>query len=269
MTVRSGVRRGRAGLLTAAALAGAGLLAAGPAAAADVTRVLPWDGADGLFVSVPGVVRYVPGPENRVTITGPREVVEHVAVHRGAILYQPLSWFRGLFWGWGGQQGEARIVVSIPRLSAATAGGGARLELGRLNQERLKLHASGAGRITAAGAIRELEVSVSGAGGVELEGVQADQIEARMSGAGWLKGSGEARTLRLRASGAAMAELGSLRLQDAAARLSGGGGATLAPRRSADIGVSGGAHVRLLSQPPRLQVRRSGGGSVIGPDGSL
>ena len=80
-------------ILAAAAgvLAGAVLFRARPApvseSAAEVTRTFAWDGGEKLSVGVPGEVRYVPGPDNKVTVTGPQRVVDRMAVRHGAILY--------------------------------------------------------------------------------------------------------------------------------------------------------------------------------------
>jgi len=58
-----------------------------------------------------------------------------------------------------------------------------------------------------------------------------------------------------------------LDLQDVTAGLSGSGSASVAPRRSADLGVSGSGHIRLLTSPARLTTRHSGSGRIIRPDG--
>ena len=262
-------------LASVAIAAGATLFRARPDPAsespAQVTRTFVWDGGERLSVGVPGEVRYVPGPDNKVTVTGPQRVVDRMTVRHGAIVFDPWSgrWFGHLFVGGRWPEDGVRIVVTTPRLSDVDVGGAARLELGRLEQDRLTLGVSGAGRADLSGAIGALDVRVSGAGGATLNGLKTERMGATMSGAGWLRASGDCEDLRLQGSGAAHAELGQVGLQDLDADLSGGSSAVLGPRRSAKVSVSGGAHVRLLIQPPHLQVHRSGGGSVAGPQGWL
>jgi len=254
------------GTLAAIALVGTAPFGAAQAQAADVTRVLNWDGGDRVAVSVPGEVRYVPGAANKVTITGPREVVDRIYVRDGVIGYEPGAWL-GWRFGRSWRKDEVHVVLTTPHLSDARISGAARLDLGRLEQDRLGLGLSGAGRVRASGAIRTLNLSVSGAGGVALEGLKTGRIEADMSGAGWIKASGESDSLALRMSGAGNADFGGLDLQDADARLSGVGAATLAPKRSAEVAISGAAHVRLLTDPPRLRTHRSGAGGIATPHG--
>lgn len=271
--VRSGSHRlyvsVAAALPAAVALAGCAPPPRAHAAAqsAEVARTLRWDGGDRLQVGGASEVRYVPGPADTVTITGPQDEVDRMVVRHGAIYEEPSpSWWGQLFGG-GWRQGRVRIVLVTSRLSQVGLSSASNIDLGRLTQDRLELHVSGASHATASGAIGKVGVSASGASGVTLDGLKSDEVDAGLSGASWVKASGEARTLLLQASGASHADLAGLGLDEAEAQLSGAGGAVLAPKRQAQVGVSGGAHVRLTTRPASLQVHRSGGGSVVGPDG--
>ena len=108
-------------------------------------------------------------------------------------------------------------------------------------------------------------MTVSGSGGVRLSQIAADAVAARLSGSGWVAAAGSANTLRLAVSGSGGADMGRLGVQDADAALSGSGAAVVAPRRSADLNVSGSGSIRLLTRPPQLVAHRYGSGSIIQP----
>ena len=135
-----GHRPGRAA--GAAALAGALLFTlaapARPARAADRsgdmtqgTRVLAWTGGDHLGVAIAADVRYQPGADARVVISGPRREIADIVVEHGDIRHGAQNvwrWWR--WWDWDGAR-RVRILVVAPRLSAASLSGAGRLDLGR------------------------------------------------------------------------------------------------------------------------------------------
>ena len=267
---------------TAMALLVAPAFAAGPSAAAGLdwlappphhhhnrtatTRVLPWPGGDRLEVAVAADVRYVQGADARVVITGPADQIDDIIVDGGVIRHAQSSW-RWWDWSWKPSQAVA-IVVTAPHISAVGVSGSGRLTLGRLVQDHLDLHVSGSGSASASGAIKALDLAVSGSGGVRLTQITADAVTTRISGSGWVIASGSATTLHLALSGSGRADLTSLALQDADAGLSGSGSTVLAPRRSAELSVSGSGSIRLLTRPPQLITHRSGSGSIIQSTGS-
>ena len=270
-------RRLAARLLAAAWLAGTALAGAWPVEAATAsrssgagqTRVLPWTGGDRLFVGVDADVRYVPGAAARVEINGPADRIGEIVVDHGAIRYgqQGWSWFGRWDW-WDWDPAPIHIVVTVPHLSAVGVGGSGRLDLGALNQDRLDLMVAGSGVATASGAIRSLNLGVAGSGGARLTALSTTYMTARLSGSGWINAAGTAESLSLHISGSGRADMGGLDLQDVTAGLSGSGSALVAPRRSADIGVSGSGSIRLAANPARLTTHRSGSGRIIRPDGS-
>jgi hypothetical protein len=264
-------------LLAAALLAGAALApvpaalaASPPGAVSSQTRALPWNGGEHLYVGVPATVDYVQGLNAGVVITGPSDLIRDIVVEDGAIRYQDSGWH--WFGGWSlhwqnWRDSPVHIVVTAPRLSVAHVGGAGHLNLGRLAQDRLDLSVSGAGSVTASGAIRSLSLGVSGSGGARVTALTATDLDAHLSGAGRMTVDGTAESLRLHVSGAARADMAGLSLQTVVAGLSGSGSASVAPKRSADIGVSGAGNVRLVTNPAQLSTHRSGAGRIIRADG--
>ncbi len=266
-------------LFVAALLAGVALTpplpalaasSAGASAEANQTRVLPWTGGDQLSVALHAEVDYVPGADNKVVITGPADLIGDIVVDHGVIRHEDrASWHWFGSWGsWDRDGGPIRIVVRAPHLSAAHISGSGHLNLGRLTQDRLDLSVSGSGGASASGAIRSLSLAVSGSGGAKLDALTTADLDASLSGSGWITGSGTADSLRLHISGSGRADMAGLALQDAVAGLSGSGSASMAPKRSADLGVSGSGNIRLVTNPTHLSAHHSGSGRIIRPDGS-
>ncbi len=237
-----------------------------PRSTAETTRVLPWTGGDRLGVEVGADVRYVPGADAQVTVTGPRDEVQDIVVDNGEIRRAHAYGWR---WRWRREPyRRVRIVVRAPRLSAASLGGSGRLDLGQLSQDEFDLVVSGSGRATAGGAINILHLVLSGSGGAEIEALKAKTLDASLSGSGWMTVAGACDALRLWISGSGRADMSGLDVGDADAVLSGSGLATLAPRRSAHLQIAGSGGVRLTTDPTQLAVQRSGSGWVIRPNGA-
>lgn len=256
-------------VLVASPLTSARAQPVAPADHAVRTRVLAWPGGDRLFVSVNADVRYVPGGNAKVVVTGPADEIDDIVVDDGVIRHDRVhwgwQWWR--WWDWRSSQG-VHIVVTAPRVDEAGVSGSGHLDLGRLAQDRLNAQVSGSGALDVSGQFTSLTVGVSGSGAVRLSEINAGDMSATISGSGWIKGSGAARSLHVAVSGSGAADMGAIAAQDADAHLSGSGSATLSPKASADVAVSGSGAVRLLTEPARLSTHRSGSGGIIRPGGS-
>lgn len=226
------------------------------------TRTEPWTGGEDLDIGVPGEIRYVQGPDNKVEISGPTRAVDRVEVDGSEIhMMHQFNW-----WSW--RDDRVRITVTAPRISSAHLSGSGRLDLGQLSQDRLSLGVSGSGAAVAGGAIKTLSAHVSGSGSVRLTGLTNAQMDASISGSGWVKAAGAGDRLDLHISGSGSADLAELALNQANVEISGSGSAKLAPKQDADVGVTGSGHVSLLTEPAHLSTHRSGSGSISHPGGS-
>jgi hypothetical protein len=251
-----------------AALAASSVPAPAQAAEASQTRVLAWTGGDRLSVAVGADVDYVPGADAKVVVTGPADQIRDIVVDHGVIKHEEGGWHWFGYWGPDWTADRIKIVVTAPRLSAAHIGGSGRLNLGRLAQDRLDMSVSGSGSANASGAIRSVTLSVSGSGGATLTALTATDLTANLSGSGRMAVAGTANSLRLHISGSGRADMSGLALQDVVAGLSGSGSALIAPKGSADLGVSGSGNIRLVTNPAQLNTHKSGSGRIIRPDGS-
>jgi len=95
-----------------------------------------WDGEDNLGVNVGATVHYVAGGPARIVATGPDALLEKLRVGQGEIRWCEDCSIRG---------GRLDITVSGVTLhKVALHGGGGDIQLGRLDQDRLRLAISGA-----------------------------------------------------------------------------------------------------------------------------
>ena len=92
-----------------------------------------------------------------------------------------------------------------------------------------------------------------------------DRLTLRLSGAGKVGGEGRLDELDVSISGAGEASFGELAVGRARVTLSGVGEAEIAPSQEADITISGIGNVRLNARPARLIQHISGLGNITGP----
>jgi hypothetical protein len=174
-----------------------------------------WDGSDALGVSLVGAkVRYVPTLPARIVITGPDEALERVRVGQGEI-----RWCDNC----RAVKGLDVIVSGVTLHNVALSGADIDIQLGRLNQDRLKLALSGTGEIEAGGRIDRLDASIAGAGNIRM----ADAT-----------------------------------VQRANIHIAGSGDVTVSPREDANVSVSGSGKVRMTAMPARLNQSITGSGGV-------
>lgn len=179
-----------------------------------IVRNYPWTGRDTLRVDAPASLTYTQGPASKLTITGPKGLLDQLTVENGRIGID----------GWIDDAPTLKIVMTAPNVSDFEVSGAQRLSIANYKQDQLTIGVSGAGDVIA---------------------------------------RGEASRTRLRISGSGNADLGGLTGDDSTVRISGAGRATIAPKRSADIRISGVGQVTLLTHPATLNQHISGVGSVI------
>jgi len=92
-----------------------------------------------------------------------------------------------------------------------------------------------------------------------------DTLEIDLGGAGRVTAAGKTRRVVLDISGTGAADLTALEVEEAEVDLSGAGKATLGPKSSARIDVSGIGEIELTRRPARLEQNISGAGRVSQP----
>lgn len=106
---------------------------------------------------------------------------------------------------------------------------------------------------------------LAGSQNLVIEGYAQDAMSLDISGDGRVSAKGVVKTLNLDITGAGRADLADLAVQDARIDMSGSSLATVGPKGSAKIDVSGSGEVRLTVKPKSLTQDISGSGRVSQP----
>jgi hypothetical protein len=174
-----------------------------------------WDGDDGLGVSVGATVHYVAGGPARISVSGPDDLLEKLRIGQGQIRWCEDCSIRG---------GRLDITVSGVTLhNVALHGGGGDIQMGRLDQDRLRLAISGSGRMSAGGRIDQVDLAISGSGNASLADASVRRANIHISGSGDVD---------------------------------------VTPRDEANVHVSGSGNIRMKAMPARLNQKVSGSGGV-------
>lgn len=110
---------------------------------------------------------------------------------------------------------------------------------------------------------------LSGRGNLTLTNFEQDSLDVNLSGASYIRGVGHAKHATIDMSGAGRLDLSQMPVDDLKVGISGAASATVDPKQSADISISGAGHVSMLTRPANLHTRISGVGSISTPDGAV
>lgn len=174
-----------------------------------------WDGSDGLGLSVPATVHYLRGGPARIVITGPDEMLAQLRVGQGQIRFCRDCW---------GGRGRLDITVNgVPLRKVGLAGGGEEIQLGRLDQDDLRLSIAGSGKVSAEGRIDRLALSIAGSGNVRMDDATVQRADIHIAGSG---------------------------------------NVNVTPRQEANVSVAGSGNVEMKARPARLNQSVMGSGGV-------
>jgi hypothetical protein len=128
-----------------------------------------------------------------------------------------------------GGSGVARLSGEVAEFDARVSGSG-KIEAGELRA-------------------RNADVVVSGSGGVVLGQVRGDNARIQISGSGTVQTGGAVRTLNVRVSGSGSADLAGLTTEQGDLASSGSGGISATVRQSVFAQTSGSGPIRVYGQP--------------------
>jgi hypothetical protein len=190
------------------------------------SRQWAWDGGDRLQIDLAASVTLMPGGPPTVIVRGDQDLVRQVSLAHGKLSSDDDDdCFIPFFCG-NSHRHTVTVELHGVQLKELRVNGVAQVDMGHLDQDRLTLRLSGAGKVEGEGRLDSLDISISGAGD---------------------------------------ANFGGLAVQRAKVTLSGVGNAEIAPSQEADITISGVGNVRLDTKPASLTTHISGLGNVGGP----
>ena len=144
-----------------------------PPVASTATRELAWDGSSKVVFAIPASIEFTqaPGP-GRVSITGPRDVIDQVMLSGGKLsLDKPVEGYVRL-----------RVVMTAPSVTQFDLGGDDELEISNYKQDRLSIVASGSSEVTARGEAKQVSLDLSGSSEADLSQVVTETATADVSG---------------------------------------------------------------------------------------
>jgi hypothetical protein len=189
-------------------------------------RQMAWDGDDRLQIDMPAKVILMPGGPLGVIVRGDQDLVQQVRLDHGKLSDDDdddcfIPFFCGMY-----HRHPVTVELHGVLLRNLRVNGVAQVDMGHLDQDRLTLRLSGAGKVEGEGRLDSLDVSISGAGDANFGGLAVGRAKVSLSGVG---------------------------------------NAEISPSQEADIHISGVGNVRLDTRPAKLTTHLSGVGSVSGP----
>lgn len=177
-------------------------------------RTLTFDPALPLTISAPVTLRFTRGDTVSMTVSGSKKAVDALLWEGGA-----LSAGKGIHFG----DGDIKVTITAPRLSALILNSAADAKLAELDQPSLKVETRGAVEMDASGRVDSLDISTAGAGDLDFR-----ELAAR-----------DARVVTRGASDVTIAAVGKV-----------------------DVEINGVGSVSLRRRPSQLTSRINGVGSV-------
>jgi hypothetical protein len=192
---------------------------------------------DRLVLQLDAEVYITQGPEQRVRLEGPANVVEAIdlGVRNSTWFIEPETCFRG--------RSDLKVYLTLPTLRAVTVASSGRVEA--LEPFQVDI----------------LDVKMAGSGSIRLD-VDADRVFSILEGSGHIALSGQADRHVVHSSGSGDLQAFGMESREASASLSGSGNVHVRVSSQLDASLSGSGSLYYKGQPD-LSVASSGSGRVI------
>jgi hypothetical protein len=138
-------------------------------------REFAWSGADTLQLDIAANLHYQPAPQWRLSIRGPRRVLDRISVDGSRI---------GLKRPYHHLAGALEIELSGPALRDITLNGSGKLLLEHLRQDALTVAIHGSGTLRASGGVDTLKLDIMGSGDALLEQLAVRSSRVFIAGSG-------------------------------------------------------------------------------------
>lgn len=197
----------------------------------EVTRDIAWTGGDSLEVDMPGQVVFTQGPDVKMTVTGPKPLVDALRLVGNRLTLTEegdrtervhVRWRRNGIDGWSDTD-RLRVTITAPNVTRFALNGSGDLDIRDYDQTAIDVAVNGSGEITARGRAQTAQVSISGSGDADLSDVQ---------------------------------------LRDATVTINGSGSVRAGPTGKADVTISGSGDLDLTRRPATLTQSVNGSGDV-------
>jgi hypothetical protein len=140
------------------------------------TRELAWNGSNRLEVNLPAEIEYTQGPDAKVTVTGPKYLVDRITVNDGAINYEN-GWPRH------GNNAGIHLTIQAPAVTRFELNGAAKMNISDYRQDSMDLQVNGAAKVNASGQANKLHMELNGASSAEMGSLLTDDADVELNGA--------------------------------------------------------------------------------------
>lgn len=167
----------------------------------EVTRDLAWTGGDSLEVDVPGQVVFTQGPDVKMTVTGPKALVEAVRLVGDRLTLADdgertervhLRWRRDGVDGWSDSD-RLRVTVTAPSVTRFVLNGSGDLDIRDYDQSAIDVTVNGSGEVNARGRAQTARVALRGSGDADLADVETRDAQVDVAGSGTVRVGPEGR----------------------------------------------------------------------------
>jgi len=139
-----------------------------------ISRDFAWSRGDKLEVDAPADVQYTQGPVTRLTVTGPKGLVDRIVVQDGRIDLQGAGW----------SSGSLKVVMTAPNVTSFETNGSQDLNIADYKQDQLHLTIHGSGDAKVRGEATHAQLDISGSGDADMGGLTGDEARVHISGSG-------------------------------------------------------------------------------------
>jgi Putative auto-transporter adhesin, head GIN domain len=143
------------------------------------TRDFAWSGGDSLELNAPADLEYTQGPTTRVTVTGPKSLLDKLTIHDGHIDLDDSCVGVCL-----NGDGPIKIVMTAPNITKFEANGSQSISILGYDHDQLKVQVSGSGDVVAKGKANHASLDIAGSGNADLGGLTGDDAKVAISGSG-------------------------------------------------------------------------------------
>ena len=155
----------------------------------ETIRDVAWAGGPSLQINLPAEVTYIPGATTKVTVTGPKALVDRVSLVDGNLRLEPVGGDTRVTLRNGGMGIDTvrhglKITIVAPKVTRFVLNGSPSLSLAAYDQPELTVEINGSGEVTGSGKTESLTVSIAGSGDASLSGLQANNASVSISGSG-------------------------------------------------------------------------------------
>ncbi len=137
-------------------------------------RELTWPGGHRLYVDVPADVTYTQGAQPKLTISGPKDLVDRISVQDGVIEAHDFD----------DDDARLKITLTAPDVQSFKLSGDETLTISAYDQDQLDVDISGSGKATAQGRAKQADLHISGDGDADFSDLKLDAAHVDVSGSG-------------------------------------------------------------------------------------